>query len=165
MPMGRGCNAQACRHDPACRNSNVIRPESRVGASAATASVSLPGSPQPAAGEVPIQVPTKRRSPSVLYRRQQQPRRAMERVRRSRTSAQSDLGEGCSAISGLSGRSECRVRTGAICLVGEAVGKVASHKNAMYISSEECGCNLVQTFDRMIHDSLAEWNANGGSQI
>ena len=57
-------------------------------------------SPQPAAGEVPIQVPTKRRSPSVLYHRQQQPRHAMERVRRSRTSAQSDLGEGCSAISG-----------------------------------------------------------------
>ena len=33
-----------------------------------------------------------------------------------------------------------------------------------YISSVECGCNLVQTFDRMMHDSLAEWNANGGSQ-
>ena len=33
-----------------------------------------------------------------------------------------------------------------------------------YISSVECGCNLVQTFDRMMYDSLAEWNANGGSQ-
>ena len=34
------------------------------------------------------------------YRGQQRSRRAMERVCRSRTSAQSDLGEGCSAISG-----------------------------------------------------------------
>ena len=87
--------AGAATHKHADTIQLVVRPESRVGAQRHPAR-----SPQPAAGEVPIQVPTKRRSPSVLYRRQQQPRRAMERVRRSRTSAQSDLCEVCSAISG-----------------------------------------------------------------
>jgi len=43
------------------------------------------------------------------------------------------------SVGGLSGRSECRVRTGAICLVGEAVEKVTSHENAIHI---ECKVRL-----------------------
>jgi hypothetical protein len=43
------------------------------------------------------------------------------------------------SVDELSGRSECRVRTGAICLVGEAVEKVTSHENAIHI---ECRVRL-----------------------
>ena len=43
------------------------------------------------------------------------------------------------SVGELSGRSECRVRTGAICLVGKAVGKVTSHENAIHI---ECRVRL-----------------------
>ena len=122
--------AGAATHKHADTIQLVVRPESRVGASAATACpVALACS-----REVPIQVLTTRRSPSVLYRRQQQPRHAMERVRRSeRALRQIWVKAAARSVGELSGRSECRVRTGAICLVGEAVGKVASHKNAIHI--------------------------------
>ncbi len=61
------------------------------------------------------------------------------------TSAQSDLGEASMrSVGELSGRSECRVRTGAIFLTSEEAEKIESQCSAECQSAE---CNGTQRFD------------------
>jgi hypothetical protein len=109
MPMCRGCNMQASRSTPPSTR-QVVRHESGARRRECTDSRrectdSLRACQVVSACNrevtLPAQSSTKRSSLSVLYRRQQLPCLAMERVCISelRTNAQSDLGEGCSAVS------------------------------------------------------------------
>ena len=129
--------AGAATHKHADTIQLVVRPESRVGASAATpcpvASACSWGGTYSGTNEA--QEPIRPVSPTTNSRVV----RWSVCADHERALSQIWVKAAARSVGGLSGRSECRVRTGAICLVGEAVEKVTSHENAIHI---ECGVRL-----------------------
>ena len=132
MLMGRGCNAQACRHDPTCRSARVPR--------RCECSDTLPGRLSLQLGRYLFRYQRSAGAhPSCIADNNSRVVRWSVCADHERALSQIWVKAAARSVGGLSGRSECRVRTGAICLVGEAVEKVTSHENAIHI---ECRVRL-----------------------
>ena len=131
-PWAGAANAQACRHDPTCRSARVPR--------RCECSDSLPGRLSLQLGRYLFRY---RRSagahPSCIADNNSRVVRWSVCADHERALSQICVKSAARSVGELSGRSECRVRTGAICLVGEAVEKVTSHENAIHI---ECRVRL-----------------------
>ena len=132
MPMGRGCNAQACRRDPTCLSARVLR--------RCECSDSLPGRISLQLGRYLFRYQRSAGArPSCITDNNSRVMRWSVCADHERALSQIWVKAAARSVGELSGRSECRVRTGAICLVGEAVEKVTSHENAIHI---ECRVRL-----------------------